>query len=495
MWGFMVRSSVIALCIILLPNATFGIPKPGEKLSVFSDVIRVEGMEGFRPWESPRTLPPDPPKLSQADCRRYGAQNGHPECAPYRSKVNSGDAEKQNPAGVKPHVDPGTATNTNSPAKKLEIRAVSERERKPTAIKPPPAISSIATLSPKGNAGAPPQGDLATMAGQLLLVAFKGKQPTDPDVVRIADALRDGKISGVIVNDSNVVSFPQLRQLLVAITRNSGRNIPLISLDQPGGPDSSLPEDKGFTFYASANFVSNDQTPYGAQLFYRDMAAELAGLGITLNIGPSADACRDEGVNLSASCFGTAPSRIASFATAFSAGHHDRGVLTALRHVPFYKGLQTSWISERANTAILHEVMKREPSDALVVRRKATEPSPLPASLFTLLPRKTQSELYRGSGFAGALICELDMQTGGAPIRYGEAIIRAFEAGADMLLLRDPSLIPSDISAITLDAIQAGLKSGRLQRTRIEDAYVHVTHLKERLRGFHPKMQIARVDR
>ena len=57
------------------------------------------------------------------------------------------------------------------------------------------------------------------------------------------------------------------------------------------------------------------------------MASELAGVGVTLNIGPSEDACREDGLNLSATCFGTSPVEIAAFARAFNYGHHDRGVL------------------------------------------------------------------------------------------------------------------------------------------------------------------------
>ena len=71
--------------------------------------------------------------------------------------------------------------------------------------------------------------------------------------------------------------------------------------------DTVLAEDKGFAFYASANAVSSSGTPYDAQLAYRAMASELAGLGVTLNIGPSEDACREDGLNLLATCFGTSP--------------------------------------------------------------------------------------------------------------------------------------------------------------------------------------------
>ncbi len=80
-------------------------------------------------------------------------------------------------------------------------------------------------------------------------------------------------------------------------------------------------------------------------------------------------------------------------------------------------------------------------------------------------------------------------------MRYGDAIVRAFEAGADMILLREPNSMPGGIPAVSLEAIQAGVKSGRLQMSRIEDAYRHVQRLKARLRTFPSRTKIAGLDR
>ncbi len=329
------------------------------------------------------------------------------------------------------------------------------------------------------------------LVGQLLVSGFAGSQPRDADVERIANELRDGKLSGVIVRDSNIVSAGQLRQLLAAITGSSGETPPFAAIEQPGGPDTVLAEDKGFAFYNSANAIGSAGSPYEAQLAYRAMASELAALGITLNIGPTEDICREEGVNLSAHCFGTSPALIAAYARAFNFGHHDRGVLTALRHVPFRAGLRTSWINERASSAMLHLLVKGETSDALVISVKAMEPLPL-TDLSIGAPRAAR---VRSFGFRGAVIFEMDMGSGSAPMLYGEAIVRAFQAGADMILVREPSSLPAGLSALSLGAIQAALRSGRLQMARIEDAYRHVQALKARLRTFPSRTKIAGLDR
>jgi beta-N-acetylhexosaminidase len=257
-------------------------------------------------------------------------------------------------------------------------------------------------------------------------------------------------------------------------------------LEQPGGADAVLGEDKGFKLYAAANLVANDRGPYDAQLLYRDMAGELAGLGVNLNIGPSADICSEGGVNLSALCFGTTPSQVAAYATAFNSGHHDRGVLTALKHVPFTSGSQTSPIYEPANIALFREVARRGPSDAIVVRLKAAEPSSVPywAFRFHAISKSNNKRIFRRPNSEATLIVDLDAGSRGAPVRQGEAIVRALQLGGDAILIRDGSKIQGDLTIVAYDAVRAAVESNRLDMARVEEAYQRVQRLKARLRAF-----------
>ena len=85
---------------------------------------------------------------------------------------------------------------------------------------------------------------------------------------------------------------------------------------------------------------------------------------------------------------------------------------------------------------MLHLLLLSEPSDALVVSVKAMETMRyLDVSLS--LPRTGKARGVRGS-FHDALIFEMEMPAG-APAFYGEAIVRALQTGADMILVREPS--------------------------------------------------------
>ena len=486
----MIRLSLFPFCCILVSDPVLAFPKPGiqDRPSL---IARVQETQDFPGRQSKDTFSSPPRQGVPANCRQYSPQDGPEECVAYRRKLAGQIKEKQAAALAK-----AKAARKRPPAPKpgemkTAKRAVGELERNAVAAKPLTPSSPAVHVKPVP--GKTAEERLRHMAGQLVLTGFAGRQPADAGAELVSHQLRDGKISGILVRDSNIANARQLRHLLPALGGAGGDSPALIAIEQPGGPDAVLSENKGFAFYGSANAISGANSPYEAQIIYRAMARDLAALGVTLNIGPSEDVCRESGVNLSAVCFGTSPSRVAAFVRAFNFAHHDYGVLTALRHVPFQAGLSTSWASERPGPALLHHLVKGETSDAAVIRIKAMELLPLAAFASGMPLRKTKARGYRNFEHARVLIFEMEMGPSGAPIRYSEAILRAFAAGADMILVREPSALPGDIAALSLEAVRTGVASGRLPLARIEEAYQRVQRLKARLRTFPARTRIAEL--
>lgn len=472
----MVRNPVAFICTILISNAAIALPRP----AVFegpSLAVRVEESSENRAILDSCRNPDERPAW----------------CAAYLIKSQDQERPRQERRAA-PLVKPKPVPEKLAAAKPARPapagRLLSAQER--NAIAPRPLTPSRAGPLKAGIPGKTPEDKLRHMLGQLMLTGFSGQQPGDPDVERIAGDLRAGKLAGALVRDSNIESSGQLRRLLEAINDGAGADTPLIAIEQPGGPDTLLPEDKGFAFHNSANAVSSSGNPYEARTEYRAMAGELAGLGVTLNIGPSEDTCRRQGVDLSALCFGTAPGVVALYARAFKLGHHDRGVLTALRHVPFRPGLRTTWVKERPSSAMMHLLLRTEPSDALVISVKAME-SMRYLDVSPGAARAAKPRSGRGT-FHDALIFEMDMP-GGAPALYGETVVRALQNGADMILVREPSTLPAGITALSMESVQSALKSGRLQMARIEDAYRHARTLKARLQSLPAGGNTAGIDR
>ncbi|HZV20512.1 MAG TPA: hypothetical protein VE986_03100, partial [Hyphomicrobiales bacterium] len=255
------RYSIVLFCLAAFTSAAGAHPRPVEKPQPFFTVIFVQdGDNRFGEADGAER------KAAVANnCRSDPEGYNRPECLRYLRKA-------------KPQIS----------------NAKSKREQTP----PPPAKQATAKAQSRGESE---QSDkrLANFVGQLLLAGFDGKEPVDPEVMRVAGALHDGALSGVFIRSSNVANAAQLRRLLGSLQHETKDKPPLIAIEQPGGPDSTLSEEKGFTYFASANVVASHANPYEAQLVYREMAGELAALGVTLNIGASADTCPEQGVSLS----------------------------------------------------------------------------------------------------------------------------------------------------------------------------------------------------
>jgi beta-glucosidase-like glycosyl hydrolase len=324
------------------------------------------------------------------------------------------------------------------------------------------------------------------MVGQLVIAGFSGRSLADPGIVQTMVELREGKLSGVLIRDSNVQTYFQLRELVSHFTQAGGALQPLIAIEQPGGDSAVLSEEKGFAPYEAANTIRSLSNPHDALLIYQSMASELSSLGISLNIGPAENACRDEDAALSAPCFGTALPRVAAFARAFSYGQRSRGVLAALTRTPL-PPRRAPRDNERPSSAILRAILAGAASDAVVLRIKATDALLPDDTVFDRLACRDGKALEVCT--SQALIVELDMGIYGTPVNYGEAIVRAIASGADMVLLRDALTMPPSITSVVYEAVKEAIHAGRLDRSRIEAAYEKVQRLKARLRLLQPEQE------
>ena len=114
------------------------------------------------------------------------------------------------------------------------------------------------------------------MIGQLMLTGFSGQQPGIP-MSNASPAICEAESSRALSSGIRISRVPAVARILKSINDAAGEHTPLIAIEQPGGPDTVLSEDKGFTFHSSANAVSSGGNPHEAQVEYRAMADELAG--------------------------------------------------------------------------------------------------------------------------------------------------------------------------------------------------------------------------
>ncbi|WP_164729799.1 glycoside hydrolase family 3 N-terminal domain-containing protein [Rhodomicrobium lacus] len=520
------RSRLVALGVFGFSGAAIATPAPLPVVSSSAVVIFVNDFDDAFSG----TASPPGPRATPAECRARALQYSGGACVAVEQPPLASPVKPPASPSVKPALAPQPKPQTAAPASSSKAaapprtptapnvpaasapRAANENAGVPPAAKPVgmqtsrivnglPKTDVVKASVPKADAQ---KGDAAkaslpnapaslrAMTGQLLLSGFSGRRATDPDVSRVRAALAAGRLAGVVVATSNISSSAQLGELLRHLGDTAAEPA-LIAVDQEGGPESALAEEKGFTFYPSARNVGQGRNLGEARALYREMAGEMSSLGISLNFGPALGACGDKRADFSAPCFAATEPRARAFAATFTRGHHDRAVLTALRAEPFGAGRATAaWRRERASTAMLQAVAKVDTADAAILRMKAAEGA-LPvavASLYQSL-RPGESRIRRHMAFGGAIIADLDLGTGGAPLRHGEAVVSALAAGADLVLVRATPDVPQDLDETVYEAVEAAVVTGRLSRARVEDAWRHVLSLKSRLRTIRQRMQVA----
>ena len=365
------------------------------------------------------------------------------------------------------------------------------QEHTATTDQPATTSAPVRTQSP-----AAPGPALEQMIGQMLIVGFEGQTPRDEGVRLVAEQLRDGKIGGVIFMSHNITS-PQQVLSLTKLFAEAGKGQPavLIAVDQEGGYVQRLERTKGFETHPSAARLGVQNDPEAAYAAYRSLALELRKHGFNINFGPVLDLELNPQNPIIARLrrsYGADPRHVASFARAFIFAHHDSGVLTAVKHFPGHGSstedshttlpdLSQSWsdaelgpYSELIGTKLVDMVMTGH-----LYHPNFSDRPGLPASLSA---KAISTVLRERMGYDGVVITDdLDMAGVRRTGKFAENVLRAVQAGNDILLITNISPYRADLQDQVASVILNAVENGTLSRERLEQSYQRITALKTRL--------------
>lgn len=182
--------------------------------------------------------------------------------------------------------------------------------------------------------------------------------------------------------------------------------------------------------------------------------------------------------------FGEKPDLVAEMAAAFARGVQDAGAISTAKHFPGHGDTATD--SHVALPILSFGMDRLETVELIPFRRLVNEgimsvmighlafPKVEPDSTIpaTLSPRVTTAILRDQLGFNGLIVTDaLDMAGVTANFSTGDTAVRAFKAGADMLLLSED---PYTARAAILRAVEAG----EISRQRIDDSVRRILRAK-----------------
>jgi beta-N-acetylhexosaminidase len=348
-------------------------------------------------------------------------------------------------------------------------------------------------------AALPMPADLRRRIGQMVLVGFRGMTAVEarPAMRNIAD----GNVGAVVLYDvdaetgglRNIHSPDQVRELVGALKCAS--EIPvLVTVDAEGGFYHRLKEKYGFAPASPAAELGERNDLGYTHSVAGSIAAQLADVGIDMNLAPVLDLLNPGNLTISARrrSFASDPAVVAAHAREFVLAHHEVGILTAAKHFPGMGGVLRPYSPGSG------EVIEAWSADELAPYRALIAEGLLDAVLTTRVTHVELDPDYPGSlssivvdgllrremGFDGVVISDaLEMLAIWDVYGFERGTVLAVNAGIDLLLFcNQSSVIPysDDRAPDAVDVIMRAVERGEIAESRIDRACSRILALKSR---------------
>ena len=346
-----------------------------------------------------------------------------------------------------------------------------------------------------GTSSQQPEKDPAARIGQMLLFGWSGATEEERLGVgpHAAALIEELAVGGVIVMGRNAASAARLRATISEMqTRNAAAGRPplFVAVDQEGGRVQRLkPPD--FTDFPSAREIGGTGDPENARAFAAAIAHELSTVGINWDFAPVLDVDNNPANPVIGNRSYSEDAGIAAAmgAAAVRGLQDDGGILACGKHFPGHG--DTDVDSHHALPTIPHGLQRLSEIElrpfraaidagvAAIMTAHIVFPALDPDRPATMSARVLTGLLREQMGFSGLIITD-DLEMRGVKDRWGsaEAAVQAVLAGADILLCCHAL----ETQRAIRDALADAVISGRIPRSRVDDACSRIAAAKARLR-------------
>ncbi len=324
------------------------------------------------------------------------------------------------------------------------------------------------------------------LSGQKLLVAFHGKDRLSPEIIQSFKCYSPGGVS--LFRSLNVGTPAQLKELnesLQRLAHSLGLPPLLIAIDQEGGQLMAVGD--GTPLPGNMALGAARSTELARQAG-EVLGRELAALGINVNYAPCADVnSNPRNPVVGTRSFGEDPFLVGELSAAVIEGVQSQGVAATVKHFPGHG--DTASDSHHGRALVTHSLehlrnVDLPPFTAALrtgVKMVMTAHLGIPAIDGPDAPPATLSSniinglLRREMGFDGVVVTDaMDMRAIRQGELLGEDVVRAAQAGADLLLITSD---PLD-HARAYEALQQAASSGVLRPNDLRDSCMRIARLK-----------------
>ncbi|TDC42151.1 glycoside hydrolase family 3 N-terminal domain-containing protein [Micromonospora sp. KC213] len=318
-----------------------------------------------------------------------------------------------------------------------------------------------------------PDPGLRRLALGTLLAAYPGPVPPGWAVDLVGEGLAGHTLFGGNVHDPAQVAAS-------TAALRAGRTDVLVAIDEEGGDVTRLAHATGSPYPGNAALGVVDD-PVLTRQVYAALGAELAALGVTVDLAPTVDVnSADENPVIGTRAFGADPARVAAHSAAAVVGLQSAGVVACAKHFPGHGATVADSHRELPTVDVSPAVLRDRDlppfAAAIEAGARAVMTAHIRVPALTgdgpaTFSRAVLVDLLRGEyGFTGTVITDaLEMR--GATLAAGglaPAAVSALAAGADLLCLG--ARVDAALVEQVAGQIVAAIGDGRLERSRVEEA-------------------------
>jgi beta-N-acetylhexosaminidase len=326
----------------------------------------------------------------------------------------------------------------------------------------------------------------------MIMIGFR-RTEINPKITKLIKEVKPG---GLILMDydlpskgqipRNIVNPEQTKQLIKDLQLASDTPL-LIAVDAEGGLVNRLKPKYGFIDVPSAEKMG-EGTPGDTKRIATELAKQLKNLGFNTNLAPVVDVNVDEAspaIGALGRSFSSDPNLVIAHAREFINAHKQESIITVLKHFPGHGSAGEDSHLELVDVTntyqkeelIPYQVLEADAVMTAHIMNKNEDPD-YPATLSKIF---LENILRNELNFTGVIFSD-DMQMAAIRDIYGfeKAIIKAVNAGNDIILSSNNIEFNEDEAYKIRDIILEGAKNGKIPLSRIIESSDRIYNLKEK---------------
>lgn len=332
---------------------------------------------------------------------------------------------------------------------------------------------------------------LEAKIGQMLMMGFQGSSAGSPGAQRLAGQIKRGEVGAVVMLGYNFGNKAAVKGLTSLFRQAGGATNVLLAVDMEGGSVQRLGRKMGYPSVASAGATAQRMSPAEAKGQFAKLADICRDAGFNMNLGPVVDLLINPSnpvIGKWRRSYGDNPEKVTQYARAFVQAHMERKVLPVLKHFPGHgssRGDSHDGFVDISGTwqkqEMLPFAMLIESGDAPAIMpghliHKGVASDGLPVSI----SKAALKGVLRGRFNYKGLVVSDDLQMGAIAKNYGysQTLIRAVNAGVDMLMISNSRKPDPNLPAKTIAIIADAVKKGLIDKSVIDAAYERIKKAK-----------------